>query len=164
MIERTHVTHGAQRGFTLVELMVTVLILSILATVAIPSYLNSVRHARRTEAKTAILDIAGREERYFNTNNAYTNIQANLGYGTSTGAMTNYVVGSGYYQVTVYSPATGFNPNGPASPSYEIIATPYTAAQQKDTQCMLFTVDSTGKQTANSSAAGNGTDTTSSCW
>jgi len=164
MIKRTPMNQETQTGFTLIELMVTVLILSILAAIAIPSYLGSVRQARRTEAKTAILDIAGREERYFNTNNAYTNVQANLGYGTSTAAMTNYVVGSGYYQVTVYSPATGFNANGPASPSYEIIATPYTAAQQKDTLCMLFTVDSTGKQTANTSTTGGGTDTTSSCW
>jgi len=159
-----HPRHRATRGFTLIELMVVMLIVSILAAIAIPSYTYEVRKSRRTDAKTALLDIAGREERYFNTANAYTTSQANLGYGTSTAAMTNFVVGNGYYQVTVYSPATAFNAHGPAAPSYEIIATPYTAQQQKDSMCMLFTVDSTGKQTANTATDGSGTDETANCW
>jgi len=169
MIEQEHARRepayrSFQPGFTMVELMVVVLIVSILAAIAIPSYTASVRTSRRVEARTAILDLAGREERYFNTAASYTNVSAYLGYGTTASVMTNYSVGSGYYAVSVYSPATAFDANGPAAPSYEIVATPLTAAQQKDTQCMLFTVDSTGKQTANTSSAGTGTDTTSTCW
>ena len=49
-------------GFTLVELMVTLVVAAILATIAIPAYQNQIRESRRTEAKTALLDLAGREE------------------------------------------------------------------------------------------------------
>jgi len=49
------------RGFTLVELMVVIVIASILMAIAIPSYKNSIRKSRRTDAKTALLDLAGRE-------------------------------------------------------------------------------------------------------
>jgi type IV pilus assembly protein PilE len=49
------------RGFTLVELMVVIVIASILMAIAIPSYKTSIRKSRRTDAKTALLDLAGRE-------------------------------------------------------------------------------------------------------
>jgi len=139
-------------GFSLIELMVAVVVASILLSIAVPSYLNNVRQSRRTDAKTALLDLAGREERYYNTNNAYTMLGANLGYGTSATAVANMPVGSGYYQVTVTVPSPTV-----AAPSYLIVATPLTADQSKDTQCQEFTVDSTATD-------GTGTDTTSTCW
>ena len=52
------------RGFTLIELMVVVVIATILLGIAVPSYMSQVRQSRRTEAKTALLDLAGREERF----------------------------------------------------------------------------------------------------
>jgi type IV pilus assembly protein PilE len=150
----------AAQGFTLIELMVAVLVASILLGIAVPSYLSNVRQSRRTDAKTALLDLAGREERYFNTNNAYTAAAANLGYGTS-GNVTNLPVGTTvfYYQVTV-----NVNPTTPVAlpTGYNIIATPIaTSDQAKDTTCASFYLDSTGTQTATSSS---GTTTTSSCW
>ncbi len=68
------------RGFTLIELMIAMLIVSILAALAIPSYNRSVRKSRRTEARSAVLDAAAREERFYATNNKYTQTAAELGY------------------------------------------------------------------------------------
>jgi len=130
-------------GFTLIELMIVVVVVSILTSIAIPSYQNSVRKSRRTEAKAAVLDLAGREERFFSANNVYTSIIANLGYGTDTGPMTALPVGTGYYSVTV-----GVTGN-PAS-TYTITANPLTADQQLDTACAFFTVTNTGAQSATS--------------
>ena len=58
------------RGFTLLELLVVVVIATILMSIAVPSYMTQIRQSRRTEAKTAILDLSGREERYLSTNPA----------------------------------------------------------------------------------------------
>src|SRR5467141_5334731 len=96
--------HGSL-GFTLIELMVTVAIVAILATIAVTSYSSQVQKSRRTEAKSALLDLAGREERLFSTTNAYSNVKAFLGYATSgTAVMTNVAFGNGYYTLTVTVP------------------------------------------------------------
>ena len=88
------------RGFTLVELMIVVVIASILLSVAVPSYLSSLRKARRADAKTAVLELAGREERYLSTNPAgYTTNPADLGF---TGFGNGNPVGTGqYYYISV---------------------------------------------------------------
>src|ERR1700685_4537851 len=82
-------------GFTLAELMITVAIAALLLVVAVPSYHAQVQKSHRTEARTALMDLAGREERWFSSNNAYTNVAANLGYASLT------PVGSGYYNVAI---------------------------------------------------------------
>ncbi len=84
-------------GFTLVELMIVVAIATILFAIAVPSYMSQVRQSRRTEAKTALLDLAGREESFMSTNgSAYTNAAATLGYSALPATTPN-----GYYTLTV---------------------------------------------------------------
>lgn len=61
----------AQRGFTLIEVMVVVVILGILAGIAYPSYLEHVRKARRADAQTALLELAQFMERYYTANGRY---------------------------------------------------------------------------------------------
>lgn len=60
------------QGFTLIELMITVAIVGILASVAIPSYLHYIRQSYVNEAVTSIASIKSAEEQYFTTNNCYT--------------------------------------------------------------------------------------------
>jgi len=49
------------RGFSLIELMITVSIVAILATIAYPSYASFIRKAKRTEAQVALMDWANRQ-------------------------------------------------------------------------------------------------------
>jgi type IV pilus assembly protein PilE len=149
------------RGFTLIELMVVVVIATILVSLALPSYLSQLRQSRRTEAKTALLDLAGREERYFSTSAGganYSAAAADLGYA---GAFPQ-VVGSGYYTVNVCIAGTGAAPCAPSAapgPMYTITATPVaTSSQVNDAQCTSFSVDSVGQQYA------TGTQTAAYCW
>jgi type IV pilus assembly protein PilE len=146
-------THRA-RGFTLVELMVTLLVAAILIGVAIPSYSTYVRKSRRTEAKTAVLDVASLEERFYSTNNAYTAVATNLGYPAFPAT-----VGSGYYTLSV----TNVNAPTATAPGTYTITAAYTALgnQSADTQCASFQVTSTGVQ---SSLSSTNVDTTATCW
>ena len=59
------------RGFSLVELLAATAIASVLAAIALPAYRGTVLHARRAAARTALLEIAGRQESYLNQNGAY---------------------------------------------------------------------------------------------
>ena len=85
------------RGVTLIELLITVAIVAIIAAIAIPSYNNYVLRAHRTEAKSALLSMAAAEERFYSTNNAYTNDPSKLGY-TPAAFSPAVVVGNGYYR------------------------------------------------------------------
>jgi len=62
----------AQRGFTLMELMVVIVIVAILAAVAVPLYINYVNDARNTEAKGAIGAVITAEQAYRQLTGTYT--------------------------------------------------------------------------------------------
>ena len=148
-------------GFTLIELMIVVVIATILLSIAIPSYMSQVRESRRTEAKTALLDLAGREESFFSTNGSvYTNSSTSLGYGA---AWTPGNSPNGYYTIAVaciaaQGVALGCgDPAAPNGPAYYLTATP-VGTQVKDTQCATFAVDSLGNQYA------SGTLGNAQCW
>lgn len=137
-----------RRGFTLIELMVTIAIAGILATIAMPVYRTQMRKARRSDAKSALMDLASREERYFAFNNRYTGSSTDLGYPaafplniTSSGAAN----GSSYYTLNV----TLTNANNITG--YTSIATP-TGDQAGDTECFAYTLDQRGVKSNVSSA------------
>jgi type IV pilus assembly protein PilE len=142
-------------GFSLIELMVTVVVASILVAIALPSYKYSVRKSRRTDAKTALLDLAGREERWFSTNNGtYTTVAANLGY-SGTFPVT---VGSGYYQIDAPTVVAGTTT---AVATFSITAVPVPGSDQaKDAACASFTITNQGAQTATGTDPNPNVD----CW
>lgn len=145
MNRRMHARRSRAAGFTLVELMVVVVIVTILALIAIPSYNAEIRKSRRTEAKTAVLELASREEKYFSTANSYTTDPAELGYSTSSSATFPQPVGE-YYQISVKVP----DPNSSSTAaSFLITATPLPgSAQTSDSECTSFSVTQTGVQSA----------------
>jgi len=75
-------------GFSLLELMIAVGIVGILASVALPSYRTSIVRAKRSEARTAMLDAAQFMQRFYAANNRYdtavlpTNLQRSPAQGT----------------------------------------------------------------------------------
>jgi len=138
--------------------MVTIVIVSILIAVAVPTYKSQIRKSRRTDAKTALLDLAAREERYYSTGgtSSYTGVAANLGY---SGAWP-IQVGSGYYQIS--NPTGTITPATATAPaSFTLTAVPVPGSDQaKDLACAQFLLTSTGVQTATGSDPNANTD----CW
>lgn len=85
----------AHRGFTLIELMITVAILAIVVAVAYPSYTEQVAKSRRAEARTALLDGAQWMERFYSENFRYDRNTAAVATGTLFSAQYPGVPASG---------------------------------------------------------------------
>jgi type IV pilus assembly protein PilE len=145
---------GRATGFSLIELMVVVAIAAILVSVAAASYQSSVRKSRRTEARSALLDLAAREERYFSTNNFYSGVSTDLGYASFI------PVGSGYYNVGIAPVAANPGALPPTLGGYTITATA-VGIQVADTTCAQFTLDQNGVQ---GSLDSSNNTTTATCW
>lgn len=102
------------RGFTLIELVITVAIVAILAAIAWPSYESHVLRTNRSAAKAQMLDIAAREQQFMLVNRSYadkTTLESN-GYALPSDVSTRY----SYTIAVVASPAAytiTFTPQGP---------------------------------------------------
>ena len=59
------------RGFTLIEVMITVAIVAILAAVAVPSYIEYVRRGKISEATSSLSELRLRAEKFFADNRTY---------------------------------------------------------------------------------------------
>jgi type IV pilus assembly protein PilE len=79
-------------GFTLIELMITLAIVAILASVAYPSYTSHVRKGVRRSAQAQMMDLAHREQLYLAMNKGYASYSTltAAGYTLPTELSTKY--------------------------------------------------------------------------
>ena len=146
-----------QMGFTLMELMITVAIIGILASIALPAYQSTVNKARRSDAYDALLDCAAAQARAYTTSAqpSYLNQEA----ATAAGRCPNSKEGFYTLAVTNSNCTTQVGSNN-LFWCFSVTATA-TGSQTKDTPCRTLTVDHTGRKTATDSAT---VDNTAECW
>lgn len=84
-------------GFTLIEVMITVAIIGILATIAMPAYTDYVTRGRLAEARSTLADMRVRMEQFYQDNRTYTGAPACTGttgqyftYSCTTANATNF--------------------------------------------------------------------------
>ena len=125
-------SEAEQRGFTLIELMITVAIVGILSMIAYPAYQSQVVKGNRAEGKSAVLKTAQALERYFTVNNTYVTSLTTLGMPTYSGDDS---AGS-KYDLTIVAGAAGITTSftvkaTPRSPDASCGRLTYTQAGQK---------------------------------
>lgn len=92
-------------GFTLIELLIAIAVIGILATLAIPSYMDYVTRSRRAEAQSYLLELALREEQYRANNPAYAD-HLTLGNVNNT-SYYHYTISAGTNTYTIAAQAQG---------------------------------------------------------
>lgn len=138
-----------QHGFTLLELMITVAIVAILATIALPSYQEQIRKTHRTDARQELLRLATAQERFYTNCNTY----AKTLNGDQTkceglgAALASVDSENGYYKISLAGDGS----------NYTLTATAQKG-QEKDTKCGNLSLTDAGVKGA------TGTLGAAECW
>lgn len=104
-----------QRGFTLLELMVTLGIVAILTAIAYPSYVSHLVKGRRAAAQVFLMDIAQAQQQYFLDARSYTTSLTTLNLSVPSDV-------SPYYSISMSISST--------PPTFTLTATPITGSSQ----------------------------------
>lgn len=135
----------AQRGFSLVELMIAVVIIGILSAIAMPAYTQYIVKAKRAAAQSFIMGVANKQEQYLLNARAYATSLAALGLAIPADIAASYTV-------TEPIPVTA------SPPGYTITAVPIGNQAAKDTLCGSLSINQLGTKTI------SGTGSLATCW
>lgn len=130
-----------QKGVTLIELMIVVVIVAIISAFAYPSYTQFIVRAKRTAATSMLLQVADRQQQFFMDNKQYAANLTRLGLGADTVMIDEdaAVVAAGdadrIYNVSV---------SAVTATSYTLTAAPQLVQASKDTACGSLTLDQAG--------------------
>ncbi len=134
-IQSTIDARARDGGFTLVELMITVVIVAILASIAFPSYATFMKRSRRGDAESTLMDIAQREQQYLLDTRTYAPNVAAL--NTTVPADV-----TAYSTIQICQTAVPCAAPGGAPPTFVVIATPIAGSVQAGD--FTLTLDNTG--------------------
>lgn len=146
--------HGSpgrrSRGFTLIEIMITVAIVGIVAAIALPSYRSYVDRARRADARTQLMQAAQFMQRFYSANDQYVNDRAgnNISSQMPANLARSPTDGPQIYALTIDATTI----------AYTLTMAPMTGSPLATDACGSFTLTSTGARGV------TGTKTRDECW
>lgn len=157
-LEQVNTMSKVQRGFTLIELVIVILLMSIVLGLSIPGYRHYTARAGHIDASNALLRIAAAQERFYLQNGTYADngalaINPPIGLGfTDAKSLLRY------YDLHITSdPAIGALTVG-----YTATATADADGTQKgDADCTSLSINQNGRRGAN---GGYEVDAVETCW
>lgn len=131
-----------ERGFTLIELMIAIAVLGIVAAVALPSFMDSIRKGRRAEAFAALAALQQAQERWRANHASYTTDLSSAGLNLPS------TTSGGYYAIAVdAADNTGYTATASAASG---------KSQAADGRCVRLRVRAAGGNLFYGAAAGSG--------
>lgn len=138
-----------QKGFSLLELLITLTIIGVLATFIYPSYQAFVAKSKRSHAHAALFDISLQLENYFLHNNSYEGATLdNLGIPASTPE-------GGYYLLALET-------DSPTQ--YQITATASESQKESDQACVVFALNEMSHKQSWGMSDGGMPEPSTGCW
>jgi len=129
-----------KRGFTLIELLLVITLIGIMSLISYPLYTEHLTRVRRSMISAKLIDLAGRLEKYYASNNSYHD-------ATFAKLAFSYENQSAYYQLEIIA----------KNDFYTLKASPI-GSQTKDLTCGTLIIDQSGSKNI------TGTGKISECW
>jgi type IV pilus assembly protein PilE len=148
------------RGFTLIELMITVAVIGVLVAIALPSYRDQVAKGKRSAAKSVLMQSQQWMERFYSENYRYDINLVNTAVTDSTLFPAQFSTappaGEGGAAYTISVVAT--------SRSYTVTAVPLTAMASD--KCGTYRINQTGRKSVlnYASSFGSALEAARFCW
>jgi type IV pilus assembly protein PilE len=148
---------GAERGVTLIELMIVIVLLAIAVGIAVPSYRSYVIRTHRTDATAALLKVRAAQEKFFLQNDRYADnneLVADPNPGPGLGFPRNSE--HGYYQIDT-APEAGV-------PQSFVVTATAIGGQLDDDQCRTLTINDRGDRGATNPGGATSQQIIDTCW
>lgn len=159
MDTKTSLIRARQGGFTLIELMITVAIVGILASVAYPSYTQYIVRANRSAAQSFMFAVANKQEQFLLDARRYAGGGAaalpELSMAVPSDVSSKYTITATCTMPTAVGNCTAVA----GTPTYLVTGTPIGTQLAKDTKCGTLTLNQLGVKTKSGTAAA-----VSDCW
>lgn len=139
-----------RKGFTLIEMMIVLAIITILSSLAYPNYLNHITRMRRTDGQTALLELANQMETYYRKTQTYAT--ATIGTGRETDIRDQAITPDGWYQLSILHQT---------NTHYTLQAKARMAQAEHDPMCVTLAIDDLGNKKP---AAKNHQQRLTRCW
>jgi type IV pilus assembly protein PilE len=137
-------------GFTLIELMITIAIVALLASIAIPSYSSFIARGKRADARGQLLQAAQYMQRFYAANDAFNTSRSGQAIADSMPTPLQRAPAEGVQVYTLSINAT--------SAAYTLTMAP--SGTMASDPCASFILNSAGVR----SVSGAATKTRDECW